>query len=104
MPGLDADHDLRYGVLAIEMELIGRDQLVEAMHAWVVAGARPLAEILRERGALTEEEHARIEALVEKQTQGQAETARWTLPTAGPGHTCGPGDALTEWDGEATRD
>jgi serine/threonine-protein kinase len=48
------------------MEFIGRDQLIAAMHAWVLDKARPLGQVLVEQTALKPDERDAIEALVGK--------------------------------------
>jgi serine/threonine protein kinase len=61
------DRNLLFGILALQNNLVSRDQLVEAMNAWVLARHRPLGELLLDRGALGQEEHVLIEALIERQ-------------------------------------
>jgi serine/threonine-protein kinase len=61
-----ADLNLLFGILAVQMDLVSRDQLIAAMNAWVLDKARPLGQILREERALDDEEHALLEALVRK--------------------------------------
>ena len=38
-----ADRNLLFGILALQMDFIGRDQLVEAMGAWVLDNEGPTA-------------------------------------------------------------
>jgi serine/threonine-protein kinase len=52
-PAQAADRNLLFGVLALQMNFIGRDDLVAAMHAWVLDKHKPLGQILREQGRLT---------------------------------------------------
>jgi WD40 repeat protein/TPR repeat protein/tRNA A-37 threonylcarbamoyl transferase component Bud32 len=59
-----ADRNLLFGILALQMDFLGRDDLVAAMHAWVLEKHRPLAELLLERKALSREDHAAVSALV----------------------------------------
>jgi serine/threonine-protein kinase len=66
-PSPDADRNLLFGILAVQNEFVSRDQLVEAMNAWVLTKQRPLGDILRERGALAEQHHALLSALVDMQ-------------------------------------
>src|SRR5436189_4969863 len=61
-----ADRNLLFGILALQLDFISRDQLVEAMHAWVLAKQRPLGEILVERGALASDDHALLAPMVER--------------------------------------
>ena len=46
MPGIAANCNLLFGILALQMEFINRDQLVAAMHAWVLEKSTPLGELL----------------------------------------------------------
>jgi hypothetical protein len=43
-----ADRNLLLGILAVQMDFVGRDDLIAAMNAWVLDKARPLGHILRE--------------------------------------------------------
>ena len=46
MPSSSSDRNLLFGILALQMDFIGRDALVTAMNAWVLDKAKPLGEIL----------------------------------------------------------
>src|SRR5262245_1143257 len=48
-----ADRNLLFGILALQMDFINRDQLIAAMNAWVLDKAQPLGQILCAQGALT---------------------------------------------------
>jgi eukaryotic-like serine/threonine-protein kinase len=48
----DADRNLLFGVLALQMDFIGREDLIAAVSAWVLDKSRPLDQILVDRGAL----------------------------------------------------
>jgi serine/threonine-protein kinase len=61
-----SDRNLLFGILALQMDFIGRDQLIAAMHAWVLDKATPLGDLLQGQGALAEDERAILDALVEK--------------------------------------
>jgi len=45
------DHDLLFGLLALQNNFIDRDSLVGAFDRWNVDRSRPLDQILLERGA-----------------------------------------------------
>src|SRR5262245_26146304 len=66
MPQPHADRNLLFGILALQMDFISRDALVAAMHAWVLDKGKPLGQILLQQNALSEEEHALLEALGRK--------------------------------------
>ncbi len=61
-----ADRNLLYGILALQMDFVTRDQLVAAMNAWVLDKAKPIGEFLRAQNALDDDTHALLEALVQK--------------------------------------
>jgi serine/threonine-protein kinase len=63
---VSADRNLLFGVLALQMDFISRDALVEAMHAWVLDKKKPISQILVERGALRGDSRSLLEPLVEK--------------------------------------
>jgi serine/threonine protein kinase/tetratricopeptide (TPR) repeat protein len=62
----NADRNLLFGVLAIQMDFITRDQLLSAMNAWVFDKARPLGELLLRQQALSPDTHALLDALVQR--------------------------------------
>jgi ADP-ribosylglycohydrolase len=45
-----------FGILALQLDFIGRDALIAGMQAWVLDKAKPLSQILAEREALTDEQ------------------------------------------------
>ena len=62
-PRAGTDHTLLYAILALQNDLIDRDILLAAFKAWVVNKSRPLGQVLLDRGAVTAETHAMLEAL-----------------------------------------
>jgi serine/threonine protein kinase/formylglycine-generating enzyme required for sulfatase activity len=66
MPHAHADRNLLFGILALQMDFISRDALIAAMNAWVLDKAKSLGHILQTQNALSEEEHALLEAMVRK--------------------------------------
>jgi serine/threonine-protein kinase len=64
MASAQSDRNLLFGILAVQMDFIGRDELVAAMHAWVLDKGKPLGLILQERGALSGPHREALEALV----------------------------------------
>lgn len=64
MAKAEADLNLLFGILALQMDFISRDALIGAMRAWVLDKDRRLGRILRERGALTDAHHTLLESLV----------------------------------------
>src|SRR4051812_42568035 len=62
----DADRNLLFGILAVQMDFVTRDALIGAMNAWVLDKQNPLAQILVNQGALAQDEHALLESLIHK--------------------------------------
>src|SRR6202166_4451168 len=61
-----ADRNLLFGVLALQMDFIKREQLIAAMQAWVFDKSKSLGEILLGHKALAPDNHALLEARVQK--------------------------------------
>ena len=47
MAQTESDRNLLFGILALQMDFISRDDLIAAMDAWVVQKHRPLADVLQ---------------------------------------------------------
>lgn len=60
----NADRNLLFGILALQLDFITREQLIAAMSTWAVAKNQPLASILQEQGALSLSNRALLEPLV----------------------------------------
>ena len=63
---MPTDHNLLFGVLALQADLLTTAQFVEACSAWAVRKAVPLADLLVERGWLTADEVRLVEMLASK--------------------------------------
>ena len=61
-----ADRNLLFGVLALQMDFITREQLIAAMQAWTFEKTKPLGEILLARKAIAVDNRQLLDALVEK--------------------------------------
>jgi serine/threonine-protein kinase len=83
-PGADADRNLLFGVLALQMDFIGRDALIAAMQAWAFEKSRPLGRILVGQGALGEEDYQALERLVRRHLARHGDSPRRSLATLGP--------------------
>jgi hypothetical protein len=59
-----SDRNLLFGILALQLDFISRDQLVAAMHAWVLVKGRPLADVLVDQKALDPQRRQLLDALV----------------------------------------
>ncbi len=79
-PARAADRNLLFGILALQMDFVSREQLIAGMHAWVLAKARPLGEILCEQRALGAERAKKNRASVRK-PGGQADLRVPSIPS-----------------------
>src|SRR2546422_1323581 len=75
----DADRNLLFGILALQMNFVSRDALVAAMHAWVLDKAKPLGQILREQGYLTGGQLQALDALIVQHLQVHDDNAQRSL-------------------------
>src|SRR4051794_36554474 len=62
----DADRNLLFGILALQMDFITRDALIAAMNSWVLDKQKPLGQILLDQGALACEAHCALEIFIQQ--------------------------------------
>jgi hypothetical protein len=62
----NADRNLLFGIIALQMDFISRDQLIVAMGAWILDKVKPLGQVLSEQRALSDEDREAIESLVRR--------------------------------------
>jgi hypothetical protein len=82
-----ADRNLLFGILAVQMDFIRRDDLLAGMNSWLLDKARPLGHILRDQGALSAERLALLDNLVDeylKQHGNDPGRSLAAVSTAGP--------------------
>src|SRR4051794_21988490 len=63
-PSSHADRNLLFGLLALQMDFVSRDQLLEAMNAWMLEKHVALGDIFCRRGILDAEQHAALAMLL----------------------------------------
>jgi serine/threonine protein kinase/Flp pilus assembly protein TadD len=81
-----SDRNLLFGILAVQMNFIGKDALISAMHAWVLDKHKPLGQILVEQKVLAGETQQLLDALVHKHLEmhgGDAEKSLAALSSVG---------------------
>lgn len=82
---IGADINLLFGILALQVDFIDRDALIDGMQAWSLDKSRALGDILVERGALRPEQREPIEMLVQahlKETNNNPEQSLAALTSA----------------------
>src|SRR5437899_7211269 len=62
----DADRNLLFGILALQMDFINRDALIAAMNAWVLDKKKPLSQILLDQGAYRPEDRQLLEVVIKR--------------------------------------
>src|SRR3954454_22389965 len=97
---VSSDHNLLFGLLALQMDFVTQPQLIEAMNAWALEKSTPLGEILCRRGVMDADDAADVEKLLSKHVRkhgdataslaalrvGQDVRAALTSPDAGARH------------------
>src|SRR5690242_20574563 len=85
---MSSDRNLLYGILALQMDFVSREGLIQGMNAWVLEKSKPLGQLLQEQGALRPDAHALLEALVAKHLEMHGDAARSlaALSSVGPVH------------------
>ncbi len=78
-----SDRNLLFGILALQRDFISEDALIAAMHAWILDKAKPLGDILRDHGALTEGQRAELDTLVERDLRGHGGDPELSLGSVG---------------------
>jgi serine/threonine-protein kinase len=84
-PDPAADRNLLYGILALQMDFIGRDDLIAALHAWVLEKSKPLSQVLADQGKLSPPRRQLLDALVDEHLhahQGDPQQSLAALPSA----------------------
>jgi hypothetical protein len=66
MAPADSNRNLLFGILALQMDFITRDDLIAVMNAWLLQKHRSLGELLEKQGALGRPERALVEPLVNR--------------------------------------
>jgi len=81
------DSNLLFGILALQMDFINREQLIAATSAWVQDKSRALAAILLDQHAIDQTVHDLLQALVSKHLQlhdGDPQQSLAALSSLGP--------------------
>src|SRR5262245_25342140 len=76
---MSADRNLLFGVLALQADLLDAARFAEACSAWAARKDMPLADLLVQRGWLTEEERGHVEFLLQRKLKKHNGDARASL-------------------------
>jgi len=80
-----SDRNLLFGVLALQLDFIQRDDLVRGMNAWVMEKHQGLGRILVDQGVLAADAHELLESLVNKHLTLHGDDAARSLAAVGAG-------------------
>ncbi|WP_435008396.1 serine/threonine-protein kinase [Tundrisphaera lichenicola] len=72
MPRADADRNLLFGILALQMDFITRDELIAGMNSWILEKHRPLGEILGEQRVLAPRLRKLLDSMIAAQVERHA--------------------------------
>jgi len=79
MASSSTDRSLLFGILALQMDFVSRDELIEAMNAWVLDKSKSLAQILVKEGFLEPDRRELLEALVREHVKQHRDDAQESL-------------------------
>src|SRR5580693_2509546 len=71
MATVESDSSLLFGILALQNGLIEQPDLIAAFQCWSKERSRPMAQVLVERGALTESDRSMLDGLVRRHFEKQ---------------------------------
>jgi tetratricopeptide (TPR) repeat protein/tRNA A-37 threonylcarbamoyl transferase component Bud32 len=90
MPSSSTDLNLLFGILALQMDFIRRDDLIAAMNAWVLAKDKSLGAILRDSGRIAADEQRLLDDLVGRHVQKHGNDAQKSLAAVSAVHGVEP--------------
>ncbi len=79
MSTTSADRNLLFGVLAVQLDFVSRDDLVAATNQWKQNKDQPLSKVFISQGKLNDEESKLIESVVQKHLERNGKDARKSL-------------------------
>src|SRR5271166_2375881 len=78
-PNIDVDRNLLFAVIALQDDLIDQAQFADVCAGWAVRLERPLAELLIERGWITQEDRQEVERKLQRKINKHQGDVRATL-------------------------
>jgi serine/threonine-protein kinase len=78
-PPSNADANLLFGVFALQMDFITRDELIGAMNAWIIDKSKPLGQILQEQGRLSAQRRKLLDRLLKEHLSAHNHNAQRSL-------------------------
>jgi tetratricopeptide (TPR) repeat protein len=98
-----ADRNLLFGILAVQMDFVSRDALIAAMNAWVLNKHKPLGELLQENGALTPQQRHVLDLVAAEHLKAHGDDPQKSLAAVGVPETLSGGlESLADADVQAS--
>ena len=93
----NSDQNLLFGMIALQMDFVSREQLVAATSTWIADKSRDIGEILVEQGALTKADRELLAPLVARHIENHGGDTHQSLAALGSlgsvaGDLCALGD------------
>ena len=79
MSAASADRNLLFGVLAVQLDFVSRDELIAATSRWVLNKQQSLGEVFVDLGILTQEESQTLDGVVNKHLERNGGDPRQSL-------------------------
>jgi serine/threonine-protein kinase len=79
MAKVEADRNLLFGILAVQNGLIEQTDLIDAIQSWARERSSPIAQVLVERGVLSENDRSLLDDLVRRHVAKHGGTAEASL-------------------------
>jgi serine/threonine protein kinase len=73
---MDIEYNLLYAVLALQLEMIDTAKLADVCAAWAARRDKTIAELLRERGWLSDDDHRAVAGLLDRKLRRHGGDAR----------------------------
>ncbi len=86
-PTKNTDRNLLFGVMALQLNFINRNELIGAMNAWVINKTMPLGQILCNQGALSAGPCEMLDAVVDEHVRQHGGDVEASLISATEGTT-----------------
>jgi WD40 repeat protein/tetratricopeptide (TPR) repeat protein/tRNA A-37 threonylcarbamoyl transferase component Bud32 len=103
MGKVESDRNLLFGILALQMDFIVRDDLIAGMNAWVLDKEKTLGQILVAQGVLDPRDHALLEPMIARHVAIHGGDPAASLAALGSGTAVRPGlEAVPDRDVQAS--
>jgi serine/threonine protein kinase/tetratricopeptide (TPR) repeat protein len=75
----NSDRNMLFGVVALQLNFVNHQQLIQAMSAWVVEKSKSIGQIMVEQGAIDESDRSMLDNLLDRQISAHAGSVKDSL-------------------------